>query len=60
MVTIEEQKNNYKKNIWMSFLSAVLFIIFALVLFFKEEDIISTSILVLGFLGLILGSFYLL
>ena len=55
MLTIDERKNNYKKKVWSSFLTSGLFIIFALVLFYKEENIISTSILVVGFIGFILG-----
>ncbi|MCI8575188.1 MAG: hypothetical protein HFI09_01830 [Bacilli bacterium] len=60
MLTLDEQIKYYKKSIWMSFLNAILFIIFALVLFFKEEDIITTSILVIGFIGLVFGCFSLL
>ena len=59
-LTVDEQKKGYKKSVWMSFMTAILLIIFALVLFFKEEDIISTSILVIGFIGLIFGCYYLL
>lgn len=55
MLTVDEKKNNYKKKVWTSFLTSGLFIIFALVLFYKEENIISTSILVVGFIGLIFG-----
>lgn len=59
-MSLEEQKQDYKKSIWYSFVTGILLIIFALVLFFKNEDIISTSIIVVGFLGLIFGVLYLL
>lgn len=60
MKTLDEQMKEYKNSVWTSFITSVLLIIFALVLSFKEEDIISTAILVLGFLGLIFGVLYLL
>jgi len=47
-----------KKSIWWSFFSAILFIIFALILLLKEENMISTAILVVGFLGILWGGLH--
>lgn len=58
MKLLEEQDKRIKKGIWLSFLSSFLFIIFAFILLFKKGDIISTLFLVIGYLGLIMGSLY--
>jgi len=60
MISMEERRAKIKKNVWESFISSILFIIFALVLLLKEEDIISTLVLIVGFFGLVLGSIHLL
>lgn len=54
-MSLEERNEAIRKGIWTSFLSSVLFLVFAFILLFREEDIISTFVLVLGFLFLVLG-----
>lgn len=49
------QKESIRKNLWFSFLISALLIIFAFILLFKEGDIISTLVLVVGYLALIFG-----
>lgn len=58
LLSKEEQKNKIKKGIWESFLTSGLFILFAVVLLFKEEDILSTLILAIGMLGIVFGVLY--
>lgn len=58
LLSKEEQKNKIKKGIWESFLTSGLFILFAVVLMFKEEDILSTLILAIGMLGIVFGVLY--
>lgn len=55
MINFEEKM---KKNIWWSFFVAIFLILFALILLLKADDIISTVILVVGFLGIFLGGLH--
>lgn len=55
LLSLDEQKNKIKKGFWESFLISGLFIFFAVILLFKEEDILSTLILSIGMLGIVFG-----
>lgn len=56
MIEMVEKKQKIKNEIRESFLISILMIIFALVLLFKEEDIINTLVLVVGYIGLAYGA----
>ncbi len=55
MISREEFIHKIKVSVWTSFAVSLLFVIFALILLFKTEDIISNFILTLGFMGMIFG-----
>lgn len=57
MITLEDYNKKVRKNVLFSFIPSILFLVFAFILLFREEDFISTFILILGFLSLILGTF---
>lgn len=60
LINLEERMKKMKKNIWESFFSSILLIIFAFILLFKKEDILGTIVIIVGFIGIILSGFHLL
>lgn len=58
MITLEERTKKMKKQIWESFFSSILLIVFALILLFKSEDIVSNIILGLGLLSIFLAGIH--
>lgn len=57
---MEEYQSKVKKEVWISFLISGLFLIFALILLFKEEDIIDSFVLMIGFLLVVFGCIHVL